>query len=170
MNPNTLYSGILVLIGRIIMLVGALDPIEGSLAILLGSGLVALGTFLGKSERRLIAYRAWAFILIAIGVGAMWAMTMMGGIGGNSGYSIWWGVLVLPYLFGWSMGIWGPGSPRWLLVLGIVVGLWYQVILAMVLMRTSLQHGWGAIVFSALGVLTIIGCVSRLRNQTTERQ
>lgn len=170
MNARKLWSRILVIVGSIAMLVGALDPMEGSLIILPGSGLVALGTFLGQSERRLIAYRVWVFILIAIGVGALWGQSMIGGIGGDSGRSMWWGVLVLPYLIGWSMGIWGPGSPRWLLVLGIGVGLWYQAIFAMVLARAGLEHGWAAIVISALGVLTIVGCFSRLRNRTAEPQ
>jgi hypothetical protein len=164
------WSRILIIVGSIAMLVGALDPMEGSLVILPGSGLVALGTFLGQSERRLIAYRVWVFILIAIGVGALWGQSMIGGIGGNSGRSMWWGVLVLPYLIGWSMGIWGPGSPRWLLVLGIGVGLWYQAILAMVLVRAGLQRGGQAIVISALGVLTIVGCISRLTKRTPEQQ
>ena len=154
------------MVGSIAMLVGALDPMEGSLIILPGSGLVALGTFLRQSERRLIAYRVCVFILIAIGVGAMWGLSAVGGFGGPSGRSMWWGVLILPYLIGWSMGIWGPGSPRWLLVLGIVVGLWYQAILTMVLARGG-KHAWvgGAILISALGVLTIIGCICRLRKR-----
>jgi hypothetical protein len=53
------------------MVVGAIDPMEGSLLILPGSGMVALGTFIAQSERRLIAYRVWVFILIAIGVGCL---------------------------------------------------------------------------------------------------
>lgn len=169
MNARKLCSRILTTVGGIAMLVGALDPMEGSLVILPGSGLVALGTFLGQSERRWIAYRVWVFILIAIGVGAMWGLTMVGGFGGNSGRSMWWGMLILPYLIGWSMGIWGPGSPRWLLVLGIGVGLFYQAILAIVLTRPHGEHAWvGAIIISALGVLTIGGCISRLRNRTAE--
>ena len=156
------------------MLVGALDPMEGSLVILPGSGLVAFGTFLGQTERRLIAYRVWVFILIAIGVGAVWGLTWVGGFGGNSGRSMWWGVLVLPYLIGWSMGIWGPGSPRWLLWLGIVVGLWYLAILAMVLKRSGQHHGamsaMPVIIIAAIGVLTIVGCISRLRKRIPDRQ
>ena len=73
MNARKLWSQILIVVGSIAMLVGALDPLEGSIAILLGSGLVALGTFLGRGERRLIAYRTWVFVLIAFGVVAMWA-------------------------------------------------------------------------------------------------
>ena len=112
MNARSVWSRVLIMVGSITMLVGALDPMEGSVVILPGSGLVALGTFLGQSERRLIAYRVWVFILIAIGVGAMWGLSSIGGFGGKTGRSMWWGVLILPYLIGWSMGIWGPGSPR----------------------------------------------------------
>jgi hypothetical protein len=79
---------------------------------------------------------------------------------------MWWGVLVLPYLIGWSMGIWGPGSPRWLLLLGIGVGLWYLAILAMVLKHPG-QHGGSlpAIIVAVVGVLTIGGCISRLKKR-----
>lgn len=123
------------------MVVGAIDPMEGSLLILPGSGMVALGTFLGQSERRFIAYRVWVFILITIGVGALWGLSMVGGIGGKSGHSMWWGVLILPYLIGWCMGVVGPGSPRWLLMLGIVVGLWYLAIPVMVFKSSGRSHG-----------------------------
>jgi len=173
MNARKFWSRILIVVGSIAMLVGALDPMEGSLVILPGSALVALGTFLSQSERRWIAYRVAVFILVALGVGAMWGLTSVGGFGGNSGRSIWWGVLVLPYLIGWSMGIWGPGSPRWLLVLGIVVGLFYEVIvwkLVTAAVPRLITLGPGLFVISALGVLTIGGCISRLRHPTAEQQ
>jgi hypothetical protein len=170
MNARELWSRILVIVGSIAMLAGALDPLDGSLVILPGSGLVALGTFLGQNERRFITYRVLVFILIAIGVGALWGLSAMGGFGGTSGRSMWLGLLILPYLIGWSMGIWGPGSPRWLLLLGIAVGLWYQAILAMVLSNRRGRAGAveAALVVSALGVLTIVGCIRRLRNRTAE--
>jgi len=75
MDARNLWSRILIIVGGIAMLVGAIDPMEGSLLILPGSGLVALGTHLGKGERRLITYRVWVFILVAIGVGALWGLT-----------------------------------------------------------------------------------------------
>jgi hypothetical protein len=47
--------------------------------------MVALGTFICQSERRLIAFRVWVFILIAIGVGVLWGLNEVGGFGGSSG-------------------------------------------------------------------------------------
>jgi hypothetical protein len=160
MNPASLWSRILVVIGSVAMLVGALDLMEGSLVILPGSGLVALGTFFGHRERRWIIYRTWVFILIAIGVGAIWGFTMIGGIGGNSGHSEWWELLVVPYLLGWTMGIWGPGSPRWLLALGILVGAFHLWLVTMILQRGN-KFPSVAIALGVLGVVTIIGCFIR---------
>ena len=170
MSTRNVWSRVLVMAGYIGMVIGAIDPLEGSLLILPGSGLVALGTYLSQSERRFTAYRVWVFLLIAIGVGAMWGLSSVGGIGGGSGRSMWWGVLILPYLIGWSMGIWGPGSPRWLLWLGIGVSLWYLAILAMVLARPGRLPGGAAIVFTIFGVLTIVGCVHGLRRRTGQSQ
>ena len=164
MSARRLWSRILFTVGGIAMLVGAIDPIEGSLLILPGSGLVALGTFLEQGERRLITYRVWVFVLIAIGVGASWGLTMAGGIGGSCGVSPWWAVLILPYPIGWSMGIWGPGSPRWMLWLGIGVGLWYLSLLAIALLVG--RHVSVNIVTAAVGLLTIGGCINRLRKRT----
>ena len=156
-TPRDLWSRILFAVGGIAMLIGGLDPLEGSLLILPGSGLMALSTYLGQAERRVIACKVWAFILVAIGVGALWGLSMVGGLGGSSGRSNWWGVLILPYLIGWSMGIWGPGSPRWLTLLGIGVGLWY-------LNLAFVARGVVGIVCGILGVLTIGGCIYRLRS------
>ena len=170
MSARNAWSRVLVIAGSIGMVAGAIDPLEGSIIILPSSGLVALGTYFSQSERQFTAYRIWVFILIAIGVGAMWGLSSVGGIGGDSGRSMWWGVLILPYLIGWSMGIWGPGSPRWLLWLGIGVSLWYLVILAMVLARPGKLPGGAAIVVAMFVVLTIVGCVHGLRRRTWQSQ
>ena len=107
MNTRALWSRILKAAGGIAMVLGTLDPMEGSLLILPGSGLVALGMFLGGKERRTVLYWVWAFALIAVGVGAMFALSAVGGIGGKSGHSMWWGVLMLPYPVGWLMALLG---------------------------------------------------------------
>ncbi|MCL4789520.1 MAG: hypothetical protein KJ070_22470 [Verrucomicrobia bacterium] len=107
MNPRTLWARILVTLGGIAMLLGTVDPLEGSLLILPGSGLVALGMWLGKRERRTLVYWMWVFILIAVGVGAMFVPSAFGGIGGRSGHSMWWGIFILPYPAGWLMALVG---------------------------------------------------------------
>ena len=84
-----------------------LTPLEGSLLILPGSGMVALGIYLGGKDRRTVLYWTWAFILIAVGVGALFGLSAVGGIGGKGGHSMWWGILILPYPAGWLMALAG---------------------------------------------------------------
>ncbi len=107
MNSRTLWPRILKIAGSIAMVLGTLDPLEGSVLIVLGGGLVALGMYLGGKERRTVSYWVWTFILIAVGVGAMFALSAAGGIGGKSGHSMWWGLLILPYPAGWLMALAG---------------------------------------------------------------
>jgi hypothetical protein len=168
MTTRERWSKVLITVGFIAMLGGALDPMEGSLVILPGSALVALGTFLNQSERHAIAYRSWVFVLIAFGVGALFGMSAFGGIGGKTGYSMWWGLLVLPYLVGWCMGILGPGNPRWVQLAGILVGVLYLAIPVMVLMRANPTRPIVPAVLIAigsLGLFTIGGCIWRLRRR-----
>jgi hypothetical protein len=105
MSRPALWSLIFVVGGLLAMLVGAIDPLEGSFVILPGSGVVLLGAFLGKSRFQMLL--SWAFVLIAAGVGAMVVFTALGGIGGNSGRSLWWGLFILPYPLGWIVGLVG---------------------------------------------------------------
>jgi purine-cytosine permease-like protein len=105
MKARKTWSRILVVVGGIAMLAGALDPLEGSVVILAGSALVALGTYLGGTGRSLLFYWIWVLLLIAVGVGAMFGLSAIGGFGGSSGRSMLWGVPILPYPVGWIMGI-----------------------------------------------------------------
>ena len=107
MNSQMLWSRILKVVGGIAMLLGTLDPLEGSLLILPGSGMVAVAMYLGGKDRRTVLYWAWVFGLIAVGVGALFGLSVAGGIGGKGGHSVWWGVLLLPYLAGWLMELAG---------------------------------------------------------------
>jgi len=107
MNTRTLWSRILGIVGGIAMLLGSLDPLEGSLLILPGSGLVAVAVYLGGKDRRTVLYWTWVFGLIAVGVGALFGLSAVGGIGGQSGHSLWWGVLLLPYAAGWLLALAG---------------------------------------------------------------
>ncbi len=96
---------ILLIAGLVAMLLGAADPLEGSLVILPGSGMVALGALLGKTRHR--GFLAWAFVFVAVGVGVMWGLSAIGGIGGSTGRSLWWVLLLVPYAVGWVMGLVG---------------------------------------------------------------
>lgn len=105
MNAPATWPRILVIVGLAGMLVGAVDPLEGSLIILPSTGLVAVGSLLGNSQRRALPY--WSFALVAIGIAAMFVLSWLGGIGGNTGRSIWWSVVILPYPVGWLTGVGG---------------------------------------------------------------
>jgi hypothetical protein len=94
-------------LGAIAMALGTLDPLEGSFIILPGSGLVALGTYLARKERGTVRYWVSAFFLIALGVGALVALSSVGGVGGRTGRSMWWLLLTLPYPLGWLMALIG---------------------------------------------------------------
>ena len=105
MKTRQFWSRILAIAGLLAMLVGAVDPLEGSLLVLPGSGLIALGAGVGQSRYRRLLYVA--FVLVAIGVGAMFWLSWLGGIGGRSGRSPGWAVAILPYPIGWILGVVG---------------------------------------------------------------
>lgn len=107
MNSKTFWSRLLKIVGGTAMLVGTLDPMEGSLLILPGSGLVALGVLLGGGDRGAVLYWVWTSILIVVGVGALFGLSSIGGFGGTSGRSMWWGLLIMPYPIGWLMALAG---------------------------------------------------------------
>jgi hypothetical protein len=67
--------------------------------------MVALGAWLDKSRYRKLL--CWAFVLVAVGVAALFAVSAVGGFGGRSGLSYWWGILILPFPIGWILGIIG---------------------------------------------------------------
>jgi hypothetical protein len=87
------------------MLIGAIDPLEGSVFILGGVALVAAGAWLSQNRWRRLIF--WAFVLAAIGIGTMFVLSAMGGIGGHTGRSLWWAVILLPYPIGWVLGVVG---------------------------------------------------------------
>ena len=105
MNGSSRWPRIFGIAGFVCMIIGAIDPLEGSIVILVGAGLAALGAFLGKSRYRRLFY--WAFGLTLVGVGAMFGWSAVGGLGGETGRSLWWTLTVLPYPVGWIMGIIG---------------------------------------------------------------
>lgn len=100
MNP---WPRILKAVGVGCILVGSLDPVEGSLLIAPGSGLLALASHLGREDPRVV--REWfvLFGLMAFGVIQVWELSQFGGLGGQTGVSMWWGLLVLPYPVAWIL-------------------------------------------------------------------
>ena len=105
MKTRLLWSNILLIVGLIAMLIGAIDPLEGSLIILLGSGMIALSAFLVNNRYRRLLY--YAFVMIVIGIGLMFGLSMFGGLGGSTGRSLWWALVIIPYPVGWIMGLIG---------------------------------------------------------------
>jgi len=101
MNKRILWSRILSVIGIAALLIGALDPLEGAFVILPASAVIALNAFLARSRYRRLAY--WAFGLTASGVGALFLLSALGGVGGDSGRSMWWLLICLPYPLGWIL-------------------------------------------------------------------
>lgn len=165
MNTRQRWSQVLTVVGCAAMLVGGIDPMEGSLAVLPGSGLFALAAYLGQVERWVLRTRLVIFLLVAVGVGALWGMSAFGGVGGKSGHSEWWLLLVLPYMLGWSGSFWTKGAPHWYTQLGLVIGLWYMVIFYLGYTRPR-PHGPAVFpviaAIGALGLLTAAGCAWRL--------
>lgn len=105
MDKRSRWSRILVIVGLVAMLVGLLDPLEGSVVILGGSIVLAVGALLIPTRfKKLIV---WSLALVAVGIGAMWWLSALGGIGGTTGRSYWWGLVIVPYPVGWVMGMVG---------------------------------------------------------------
>jgi len=97
------WTRIIYIIGIIALIIGAIDPLEGSVVILAGSALVALSTWLTHDRHRKIFLAS--LIMIVIGVGFMFYLSSLGGFGGESNLSWWWGILILPYPLGWLIAI-----------------------------------------------------------------
>jgi heme/copper-type cytochrome/quinol oxidase subunit 3 len=73
--------------------------LEGSVLIIAGSALLALATCLSRDRHWKIFLAS--FIMIAVGVFAMFYLSSLGGFGGQSTLSWWWGTLILPYPLAW---------------------------------------------------------------------
>jgi hypothetical protein len=154
------WPGTLLTVGHIGLFIGAIDPLEGSVIILAGSILIVLGTYFGRLENPLLVIRLRNCLLVAFGIAALWILSALGGFGGEEGLSGWWGLLILPYVVGWSASVWGAGAPRWMAVAGIAIALWYGV-LAVLSLRTPGDTGV-AVVAGAISVITFCGCAYRL--------
>lgn len=89
--------------GIIALVIGVLDPLEGSILIGIGSVTLSLSTYLTHDRHWKIFLIA--FILIVIGLIFLFYFSSIGGFGGKSTLSWWWGTLILPYPIGWLIDI-----------------------------------------------------------------
>jgi hypothetical protein len=103
MKEKAKWIRILYLIGVIALIIGILDPLEGSVVIASGSALVALATYLTHDRHWKIFFMS--LIMIVIGVFFLFYFSSLGGFGGKSTLSWWWGILILPYPLGWILSI-----------------------------------------------------------------
>lgn len=94
---------VLVCSGLVATLAGSVDPVEGSLLVLPGLGLAALGAWISGGP--FVRSLAWLFASTLVGVGLLWYISSLGGVGGDHGLNPWWGLLLLPYPIGWLGGL-----------------------------------------------------------------
>jgi len=103
MKEKINWIRIIYITGVIALIIGAIDPLEGSVVIAAGILLLTLATFLARDRHWKIFLLS--LILIAIGVFFLFYFSSLGGFGGTSTLSWWWGTLILPYPIGWLVAI-----------------------------------------------------------------
>jgi len=103
LKEKTKWTRVVYLIGVVALIIGILDPLEGSVLITVGSALVALTTYL-RHDRHWKIFLA-SFIMILFGVFFLFYLSSLGGFGGESKLSWWWGLLILPYPIAWLLSI-----------------------------------------------------------------
>lgn len=103
MKTSPHLSRILFTAGIVMLFGGIFDPLEGSLVILAGGILLTLSLFLKNDAFRKSILLST--LSIATGVLLMFYFSSLGGFGGDSALSWWWGLLILPYPVGWLLTI-----------------------------------------------------------------
>jgi hypothetical protein len=96
------WKGLIYVVGILNIFLGALDPLEGSLLIVVGSILITLYKYL-RGDRHKKGFLAGC-ILIVVGVGYMFYLSNLGGIGPHA-KSWWWIIPVIPYPVGWLLTV-----------------------------------------------------------------
>ena len=103
MEKKTNWMRIIYIIGIVAFIIGTLDPLEGSVVILAGSALISFTSF--KTNDRHWKIFLASLIMIIIGVVALFYLSSLGGFGGSSDLSWWWGIFILPYPIAWFMTV-----------------------------------------------------------------
>jgi hypothetical protein len=91
------------ILGIVLFCLGTIDPLEGSILIVIGSAIL---TFITKRNND--RHHKWFMlnaVLITIGVCFLFYLSSLGGFGGTSNLSWWWGLLILPYPIGWLLQV-----------------------------------------------------------------
>jgi hypothetical protein len=96
---------ILLWTGLFVMVSGAVDPLEGSVMVLIGAACSLAGAVIGRKRRKPMLI--WALGLVAAGVGILFGLSAIGGVGGDTGRSMIWLLAVLPYPVGWFLAMAG---------------------------------------------------------------
>jgi hypothetical protein len=89
--------------GVIALIIGVIDPLEGSVLISVGSILLTFSKYFKNDPRWKVYF--FASVMIVTGVSFLFYLSSLGGFGGNSSLSWWWGMLILPYPLGWLLSI-----------------------------------------------------------------
>jgi hypothetical protein len=55
----------------------------------------------------MLVYWLWVTGLVLAGVAALWGLSALGGVGGDTGRSMWWLLLCAPYGLGWLLALGG---------------------------------------------------------------
>jgi hypothetical protein len=103
MKEKIKWTRVIYIIGVVALIIGTIDPLEGSVVLAAGSALIALSTYLTRDRHWKIFVAS--LIMILTGVLFLFYFSSLGGFGGTSALSWWWGILVLPYPVGWLMVI-----------------------------------------------------------------
>jgi hypothetical protein len=103
MNVKLDWKHAIYIFGIIALIIGAMDPLESSVLVVLGSSMLGLSTYL-KRDRHWKAFLI-STLLIFTGVICMFYLSSLGGFGGKTTLSLWWGLLILPYPIGWLLSI-----------------------------------------------------------------
>lgn len=155
-------------VGVVMMLVGAIDPIAAAPWLVTGAGLSALGGYWRPDPPPAgLRVRLVAWVLLAIGATAFWWLRHHGGLGGRSGRSLWWALVLLPYPAGWFLAVWAPGLPRWTALGGMLLGSFYLGLAVVVGVQS--RRLAGAAVLLPLGAVIFTGSLLRWRRGRAPR-
>jgi hypothetical protein len=102
MKKNFDWKGLLYIAGILLFFVGAVDPLEGSVLIVPGSILITVYKYL-RGDRHKKGFLTGC-LLIAFGVGFMFYLSSLGGIGKNAN-PMYWGIPILLYPIGWVLTV-----------------------------------------------------------------